>query len=155
MKKLVAYFSASGNTKAMSEKLAKAIGADLFEIKPVTPYTHADLDWTNKNSRTSVEMSDKSSRPQIAELPNSVADYDEIFIGFPIWWYVAPTIINTFVESIDLKGKKVIPFATSGGSGMGKTLANLKPSCPDANWVEGKVINGMSEKALADWAEKV
>ncbi len=155
MKKLVAYFSASGNTKAMSEKLAKAIGADLFEIKPVTPYTHADLDWTNKNSRSSVEMSDKSSRPQIAELPNSVADYDEIFIGFPIWWYVAPTIINTFVESINLKGKKVIPFATSGGSGMGKTLANLKPSCPDANWVEGKVINGMSEKALADWAEKV
>lgn len=155
MKKLVAYFSASGNTKAMSEKLAKAIGADLFEIKPVTPYAHADLDWTNKNSRTSVEMSDKSSRPQIAELPNSVADYDEIFIGFPIWWYVAPTIINTFVESINLKGKKVIPFATSGGSGMGKTLANLKPSCPDANWVEGKVINGMSEKALADWTEKV
>ncbi len=155
MKKLVAYFSASGNTKTMSEKLAKAIGAELFEIKPVTPYTHADLDWTNKNSRSSVEMSDKSSRPQIAELPNSVADYDEIFIGFPIWWYVAPTIINTFVESVDLKGKKVIPFATSGGSGMGKTLANLKPSCPDANWIEGKVINGMSEKALADWAEKV
>lgn len=155
MKKLIAYFSPSGNTKAMAEKLAKATGADLFEIKPQTPYTKADLDWTNKNSRSSVEMNDKSYRPQIAQLPNGLADYDTIFIGFPIWWYVAPTIINTFVENVDLDGKKVIPFATSGGSGMGKTLANLKSSCPGANWVEGKVINGMSEKALADWAEKL
>lgn len=155
MKKLIAYFSPSGNTKAMAEKLAKATGADLFEIKPQTPYTRADLDWTNKNSRSSVEMNDKSYRPQIAQLPNSLANYDTIFIGFPIWWYVAPTIINTFVENVDLDGKKVIPFATSGGSGMGKTLAALKESCPNANWVEGKVINGMSEKALADWAEKL
>lgn len=155
MKKLIAYFSPSGNTKAMAEKLAKATGADLFEIKPQTPYTRADLDWTNKNSRSSIEMNDKNFRPQIAQLPNSLADYDTIFIGFPIWWYVAPTIINTFVENVDLDGKKVIPFATSGGSGMGKTLANLKQSCPGANWVEGKVINGMSEKALADWAEKL
>ena len=155
MKKLIAYFSPSGNTKAMAEKLAKATGADLFEIKPQTPYTRADLDWTNKDSRSSVEMNDKSYRPQIAQLPNSLANYDTIFIGFPIWWYVAPTIINTFVENVDLDGKKVIPFATSGGSGMGKPLANLKPSCPGANWVEGKVINGMSEKALADWAEKL
>lgn len=154
MKKLIVYFSASGNTKVMADKLAKATGADLFEIKPQTPYTRADLDWTNKNSRSSVEMNDKSYRPQIAELPNSLADYDTIFIGFPIWWYVAPTIINTFVESVDLSGKKVIPFATSGGSGMGKTLESLKESCPNANWAEGKVINGMSEKALADWAEK-
>ena len=100
-------------------------------------------------------MNDKSFRPQIAQLPNSLADYDTIFLGFPIWWYVAPTIINTFLESVDLKGKKVIPFATSGGSAMGKTLAALKESCPNANWVEGKVINGMSEKALADWAEKL
>ena len=146
MKKLIAYFSPSGNTKAMAEKLAKATGADLFEIKPQTPYTRADLDWTNKNSRSSVEMNDKSYRPQIAQLPNSLANYDTIFIGFPIWWYVAPTIINTFVENVDLDGKKVIPFATSGGSGMGKTLANLKPTInwclPSSYWEASSMVHG-------------
>ena len=100
-------------------------------------------------------MADKKIRPEIEDSDIDVESFDEIILGFPIWWYVAPTIINTFVENVDLDGKKVIPFATSGGSGMGKTLANLKPSCPGANWVEGKVINGMSEKALADWAEKL
>lgn len=153
-KKLVAYFSASGVTEKAAQRLAKAIGADLFEIKPVQPYTREDLDWTNKNSRSTVEMNDRSSRPAIAEKLANMSDYDEIFIGFPIWWYVAPRIIDTFVESYDFSGKTLIPFATSGGSGMGKTLSVLKEVCPNANWKEGKLINGMSDAALADWAEK-
>lgn len=154
-KSLVAYFSASGVTKKAAEMLAKVTNSDLFEIKPSVPYTKADLDWTNKQSRSSVEMQDKSSRPEIAEKLADADKYDTIFLGFPIWWYVAPTIINTFVESCDLSGKTIIPFATSGGSGMGKTVDELKPSCPNANWKSGKVINGMSEKSLADWAENL
>ena len=153
-KSLVAYFSASGVTKKAAEMLAKVTNSDLFEIKPSVPYTKADLDWTNKQSRSSVEMQDKHSRPEIAEKLADADKYDIIFLGFPIWWYVAPTIINTFVESCDLSGKTIIPFATSGGSGMGKTVDELKPSCPNAIWKSGKVINGMSEKALADWSEK-
>ena len=154
-RKLVAYFSASGVTAKVAEKLSEAIGADLYAIEPEVPYTKADLDWMDKKSRSTIEMNNPASRPAIAGKRDNMNDYDTVFVGFPIWWYVAPTIINTFVENVDLDGKKVIPFATSGGSGMGKTLANLKPSCPGANWVEGKVINGMSEKALADWAEKL
>lgn len=153
-KSLVAYFSASGVTKKAAEMLAKVTNSDLFEIKPSVPYTKADLDWTNKQSRSSVEMQDKRSRPEIAEKLADADKYDTIFLGFPIWWYVAPTIINTFVESCDLSGKTIIPFATSGGSGMGKTVDELKLSCPNAIWKSGKVINGMSEKSLADWAEK-
>ena len=154
-KSLVAYFSASGVTKKAAEMLAKVTNADLFEIKPSVPYTKADLDWTNKQSRSSVEMQDKRSRPEIAEKLADADKYDTIFLGCPIWWYVAPTIINTFVESCNLSGKTIIPFATSGGSGMGKTVDELKPSCPNANWKSGKVINGMSEKSLADWAENL
>ena len=154
-KSLVAYFSASGVTKKAAEMLAKVTNSDLFEIKPSVPYTKADLDWTNKQSRSSVEMQDKRSRPEIAEKLADADKYDTIFLGFPIWWYVAPTIINTFVESCDLSGKTIIPFATSGGSGMGKTVDELKPSCPNAIWKSGKVINGMSEKSLADWAENL
>ena len=154
-KSLVAYFSASGVTKKAAEMLAKVTNSDLFEIKPSVPYTKADLDWTNKQSRSSVEMQDKRSRPEIAEKLADADKYDTIFLGFPIWWYVAPTIINTFVESCDLSGKTIIPFATSGGSGMGKTVDELKPSCPNANWKSGKVINGMSEKLLADWTENL
>lgn len=126
MKKLVAYFSASGVTKAAAEKLAKATGADLFEIKPAVPYTHADLDWKNKLSRSSIEMSDHNSRPEIAEKLDSMADYDTVFIGYPIWWYVAPTIVNTFMESYDFSGKTIVPFATSGGSGIDKSVSELK-----------------------------
>ena len=118
-KKLVAYFSASGTTKKAAERLAKATGADLFEIKPKVPYSSADLNWMDKKSRSSVEMSDPSSRPEIAEKIPNLADYDTVFLGFPIWWYVAPRIINTFVESYDFTGKTLVPFATSGGSGMG------------------------------------
>ena len=156
MKKLVAYFSASGVTKGVAEKLAKAAGADLFEIKPAVLYTQADLDWTNKKSRSSVEMSNPASRPQIAEeLPN-MDEYDMVFIGFPIWWYVAPTIINTFVESYDFSGKTIVPFATSGGSGMGKTVQVLKPLCSSSvKWIDGKMLNRVSETELNQWVAEV
>lgn len=153
MKKLVAYFSASGVTKNTAEHLAKVTGADLFEIKPAVPYTHADLDWTNKKSRSSVEMNDPASRPEIKEQLSNMEDYDTVFIGFPIWWYVAPTIINTFVESYDFSGKTIIPFATSGGSGMGKTVEILKSLCPDANWQKGKMLNSISDRELENWVK--
>ena len=151
-KKLVAYFSASGTTKKAAERLAKAAGADLFEIKPVAPYTSADLNWMDKKSRSSVEMNDPSSRPEIAGELSNMADYDTVFLGFPIWWYVAPRIISTFVESYDFTGKILVPFATSGGSGMGRTVDKLKKLSPKANWKAGKMANNVSDKALADWA---
>ncbi len=154
-KKLVAYFSASGVTKYAAERLAKAAGADLFEIKPAVPYTRADLDWTNKKSRSSVEMSDQNSRPEIAGQLSNMEDYDTVFIGFPIWWHVAPTIINTFVESYDFSGKTVIPFATSGGSGMGKTVEVLKALCPSANWEKGKMLNRVSDAELEKWLDSI
>ena len=148
-KKLVAYFSASGVTKRYAEALAEAAGADLFEIKPKVSYTNADLNWQNRESRSSVEMRNPDSRPEIAEKLSDMDSYDTVFLGFPIWWYVAPTIINTFLESYDFSGKTVIPFATSGGSGMGKTADVLRKICPDADIKDGKVINGMSgEKIL-------
>ena len=152
---LVAYFSASGVTKKAAERLAKAAGADLFEIKPAVPYTRADLDWTNKNSRSSVEMNDPDSRPEIAEQLSNMEDYDIVFIGFPIWWYVAPTIINTFVESYDFSGKTVVPFATSGGSAMGKAIEILKALCPSANWEKGKMLNRVSETELKRWLDSI
>ena len=151
-KVLVAYFSAGGVTAKLAKRLAEAIGADLHEIQPEIPYTDADLDWMNKKSRSSVEMSDPSSRPEIAEKIPHLADYDTVFLGFPIWWYVAPRIINTFVESYDFTGKTLAPFATSGGSGMGRTVDELRKLCPNANWKAGKMVNGVSDKALADWA---
>ena len=153
-KKLVAYFSASGVTKSYAEKLAKAADADLFEIKPAVPYTKADLDWMDKNSRSTVEMKNPDSRPEIAEKLKDMEKYDTVFLGFPIWWYVAPTIVDTFLESYDFSNKTIIPFATSGGSGMGKTSDVLRKVCPDADIKNGKVINNMSESALADWAGK-
>ena len=119
-KKLVAYFSASGVTAKVAEALAEAIGADVFEIEPKVPYTEADLNWMDKNARSTIEMNDPASRPEIAVKRDNMKDYDTIFVGFPIWWYVAPTIINTFLESYDLTGKTLIPFATSGGSDMGQ-----------------------------------
>ena len=153
-KKLVAYFSASGTTKEAAKRLAKAAGADLFEIKPTIPYTSADLNWMDKESRSSVEMNDPDSRPEIAETMPNMADYDTVFIGFPIWWYVAPHIIHTFLESCDFSGKTLVPFATSGGSGMGKTVDELRKLCPNADWKAGKLVNGASDQALAAWAAK-
>lgn len=151
---LVAYFSASGVTAKAAKKLAEAAQADLYEIKPEIPYTRADLDWMDKKSRSSVEMNDKASRPAIAGKVKNMEEYDTVFIGFPIWWYVAPTIINTFLESYDFSGKTLIPFATSGGSGMGRTNENLKPSCPGATLIPGKMLNGsLSETELKSWVE--
>ncbi len=152
-RKLVAYFSASGVTAKVAETLAEAIGADIFEIEPKVPYTKADLDWTNRQSRSSIEMNDPASRPAIAGVRDNMADYDTLFVGFPIWWYVAPTIINTFLESHDLTGKTIIPFATSGGSGMGKTNEKLLPSCAGAKLIEGKVFKSNVSKAdMNQWA---
>lgn len=154
-KKLVAYFSVSGVTEEVAKKLAKAAEADLFEIKPEVPYTAADLDWTNKKSRSTVEMNDPTSRPAIAEKLPNMADYDVIFVGFPIWWYVAPTIINTFLESYDFAGKTIVPFATSGGSGMGKTVAVLEKVAPKANFKPGKLLNRASEADMENWVRSL
>lgn len=152
-KSLVAYFSASGVTARAAKTLAEAAGADLYEIKPKTSYTKADLNWMDKNARSSIEMNDPSSRPEIADQNADIASYDVIFLGFPIWWYVAPTIINTFLESYDFSGKTIVLFATSGGSGLGKTVEKLKPSVSDtAVIVEGKMLNGrMTKNNLESW----
>lgn len=150
-KKLVVYFSASGVTAKVAKKLAEAAGADLYEIKPAVPYTSADLNWSNKQSRSSVEMSDRNSRPAIADSDANIAAYDVVYVGFPIWWYVAPTIVNTFLESYDFSGKKIVLFATSGGSGFGKAAQGLQPSAPKATIVEGKVNPSANDlKTLAD-----
>ena len=150
-KKLVTYFSASGNTARLAKKLAEAAKADLYEIKPAIPYTSADLNWQNKQSRSSIEMSDHSSRPELADKSADIAAYDTVYVGFPVWWYIAPTIINSFLESCDFSGKKIILFATSGGSGFGKAVENLKNSAPNAKIVEGKVNpSNMDIRALAD-----
>lgn len=151
---LVAYFSASGVTAKAAWKLAEVSGADLFEIKPEIPYTSADLNWMDKKSRSSIEMNDPSSRPGIADRLPDMEQYDIIFVGFPIWWYVAPTIINTFLESYDFSGKTIIPFATSGGSDLGRTNDKLQPSCPGATLLKGKLLNGgVSEGTLKEWME--
>ena len=153
-KTLGAYFSASGVTAKVAERLAKIANADTFEIKPVQPYTEADLDWTNKNSRSTIEMKDPSSRPAIADKVENMSQYNTIFVGFPIWWYVAPTIIDTFLESYDLKGKTIIPFATSGGSRMGKTADVLRKVCGDGVTVnDGKVLNGATDADIKKWLE--
>ena len=154
MKKvLVAYFSASGVTKGAAEQLAAVAGADLYEIKPAQPYTDADLDWRDKQSRSTVEMKDKNSRPAITDKLKNMQDYDVVYVGFPIWWYTAPTIINTFMEAYDFKGKTVIPFATSGGSSIKKACEDLKAAYPDVNWKEGKLLNRASKKELENWVK--
>lgn len=153
-RKLVAYFSASGVTAKVAEKLSEAIGADLYAIEPEVPYTKADLDWMDKKSRSTIEMNNPASRSAIAGKRDNMNDYDTVFVGFPIWWYVAPTIINTFLESYDLTGKTIIPFATSGGSDMGKTNEKLLPSCKGAKLLNGKVFKAsVSGADLAKWAE--
>lgn len=153
-KRLVAYFSASGVTKRAAQRLAKIAGADLFEIRPAQPYTRADLDWTDPNSRSSVEMKNADSHPEVAALPADMADYDTVFIGFPIWWYVAPAIIRTFIASCDFSGKTIVPFATSGGSGLGKTVEVLRPLCSDsAVWAKGKMLNAVSDADIKKWLD--
>lgn len=154
-RKLVAYFSASGVTAKVAENLAEAVGADLFEIAPAVRYTKADLDWRDENSRSSIEMKNPASRPAVEVIRDNMDEYDVIFVGFPIWWYVAPTIINTFLEQYDFTGKTIIPFATSGSSGMGKTNEALKPSCQTATLLEGRIFKSTASKdELAAWADK-
>ena len=156
MKKLVAYFSASGVTAKLAKTLAVSVEADLHEIIPVQAYTSADLDWTNKKSRSSIEMKDKTFRPAVANKVDHMEQYDVIYIGFPIWWYVAPTIINTFLEQYDLTGKTIIPFATSGSSGMGNTNAELSPSCKGAILKTGKRFSADTpQEDLKSWSEAV
>ena len=154
--KLVAFFSASGITAKVAKKLSEAIESDIFEIKPVTPYTIEDLNWNDKKSRSSVEMNDENSRPQISEKISDISQYDTIFLGFPIWWYTAPHIINTFLESYDFSGKEIILFATSGGSTLRGVADKLKKICPGAEILEGKMLNGNpSETELKNWAESI
>lgn len=152
---LVAYFSATGTTAKIAQRLATVTGADLFEIKPVEPYTDADLDWRNSESRSSVEMADKSMRPAIASKVENMASYDLVFVGFPIWWYREPSIIDTFMESYDLKGKTIVPFATSGSSGMGDSSAIMQALAPEAVVEQGKrFASDAGEEELKAWAEK-
>ena len=155
-KTLVVYFSATGTTKKVSENLAQALNADIYEIKPLKPYTQADLDWTDRNSRSSVEMADHNSRPEMVSDDFSVSKYDTVFLGFPIWWYIAPTIVNTFLEKHDFSNKRIILFATSGGSGFGKTIDNLKPSVSEsAKIIQGDILNSNpSVFELKKWAMK-
>ena len=154
-KALVAYFSASGVTQRLAKTVAEAAGADLFEIEPVQKYTSEDLDWTDKKSRSTLEMNDPSSRPAIAEHVDHMDQYDTVFVGFPIWWYEAPRIIHTFLEEYDFTGKKIVLFATSGGSGFGNTVSELKPSAPNAVIVEGKVFHKATKREIAEWVKSI
>ena len=155
-KTLVAYFSASGVTAKVAEKLSKAINADLYEIAPEDPYAKADLNWMNKKSRSSVEMNDRSSRPAIGNKVENMEQYDTVFVGFPIWWYREPSIIDTFMESYDFTGKTIIPFATSGGSGLGESYKNLQTLAPGAKVTDGERFSaGISEEKLKAWAEGI
>ena len=156
-KNLVAFFSASGSTRKLANTLAEVLGADTYEIKPATLYTGKDLNWNNSQSRSSVEMADINSRPALADKDAKISDYDTIFIGFPIWWYVAPHIINSFLESYDFSGKTIVIFATSGGSGFGETLNQLKPSCAaSVKWIQGQVFRSRTDKnILSDWVKSL
>lgn len=156
-KTLVAYFSASGVTREVAQNLSKAIDADIYEIEPEVPYTNADLNWMDKKSRSSVEMEDKNSRPEIKDSDAHIEKYDTIYLGFPIWWYVAPTIVNTFLEKYDFSNKKIILFATSGGSGFGGTVANLRGSVADsAEIIEGKLLNhNPSIEEISSWVKSL
>lgn len=156
-KQLVAYFSASGVTAAVAKTLADAVNADLYEIRPATPYSNADLNWSDKNSRSSREAADPKARPALADTEANIAAYDTIFLGFPIWWYVAPHIVNSFLESYDFSGKTIVVFATSGGSGIGDTMAELKPSCADSvKWVRGDILSRrQTREQLTDWVNRL
>ena len=154
-KKLVAYFSPTGTTANAAKALANAAGADIYEIKPKVPYTRDDLNWRNLQSRSSLEMKDKSSRPELSDTNADISGYDTIFVGFPVWWYIAPTIINTFLESYDFSGKKIVLFATSGGSGFGRAVEFLQTSAPKAEIIEGEILNGRLDNAkLKAFADK-
>ena len=152
---LIAYFSATGNTKAVAQQLTELTGGTMHEIKPEQPYTDADLDWRNKQSRSSVEMKNKTSRPSITGKLKDMKDYNVVYVGFPIWWNTCPTIVNTFMEAYDFKGKSVIPFATSGGSDIKKACEDLKAAYPEINWKDGRLLNRVTKKDLKDWVESL
>lgn len=155
-KKLVAYFSASGITESVARNLSQTAGADLYRIQPEVPYTSADLDWMNKKSRSSIEMNDPASRPAIAAEDLDISSYDVVFLGFPVWWYMAPTIINTFLETYDFSGKTVIPFATSGSSGIENCEKKLQQQYPSINWKSGKLLNGHPGQDMLDsWVKSL
>ena len=155
-KKLVVYFSASGITEKVAKQIAEFEKADIYEIKPKVPYSEADLNWMDKTSRSSMEMKNLSFRPEMADKPLNISAYDTIYLGFPIWWYIAPTIVNTFLEKHDFSGKKIILFATSGGSGFGKTVQHLKPSVSkDTEIIEGKILNSAKTDEIKTWLESV
>lgn len=155
-KKLVAYFSASGVTKSVAERLASIANADLFEIEPTEKYTSKDLDWMDKKSRTTYEKDHPDFRPEIKSKVENMEQYDEVFVGFPIWWYVAPNIIDTFLESYDFSNKKVIPFATSGSSGLGRTVDVLKSLCDSSTkWDKGRMMNHISDDEIKNWVESL
>lgn len=155
-KKLVAYFSASGITESVARNLSQTAGADLYRIQPEVPYTSADLDWMNKKSRSSIEMNDPASRPAIVAGDLEISSYDVVFLGFPVWWYMAPTIINTFLETYDFSGKTVIPFATSGSSGIENCEKKLQQQYPSINWKSGKLLNGHpGQDVLDSWVKSL
>ena len=155
-KKLVAYFSASGITESVARNLSQTAGADLYRIQPEVPYTSADLDWMNKKSRSSIEMNDPASRPAITAEDLDISSYDVVFLGFPVWWYMAPTIINTFLETYDFSGKTVIPFATSGSSGIENCEKKLQQQYPSINWKSGKLLNGHpGQDVLDSWVKSL
>ena len=150
-KVLVVYFSATGTTEQVAKQIAKYADADIFEITPAKPYSSADLDWTNKQSRSSVEMNNPKARPELKALSVDVSKYDYIFLGYPIWWDLAPRIVNTFIETADLAGKTVIPFATSGSSTIANSVAVLKKSYSKIKWQTGRLLNHVSEKEIGTW----
>lgn len=154
-KKLVVFFSATGTTKKIAQMIAAASDSDLYEIVPKVLYTKGDLNWMDKKSRSSVEMSDKTIRPEIEDNELDIKAYNEIILGFPIWWYVAPTIVNTFLEKYDFTGKKIVLFATSGGSDFGNTVKELQPSAPNAEFVEGKLLNNPDKQEIKKWVESL
>ena len=149
---LVAYFSAGGVTARAAQAIAEAVGGDLYEIAPAQPYTAADLDWTNKQSRSSLEMQDTACRPALAAAVENIQQYDTVFVGFPIWWGIEPRAVDTFLESCDFSGKAMVPFATSGGSGIGKAEKSMQAHCPKANWKSGQLLNG---SGAGDWAKRI
>ena len=155
MKKLVAYFSATGTTEAIAKKLAEVTGADLYQIKPEVPYTAADLDWHDRQSRSTLEMRDKNSRPAFVKDLEKPEQYGTVYLGFPIWWYTAPTIINTFLETYDFSGKTVILFATSGSSSLDNANALFRQNYPDIKWIDGKTLNGASKEDIAEWVKSL
>lgn len=150
---LVAYFSCGGRTKDVACKIAKIVNGDLFEIVPVDLYTHLDLDWTNDNSRSSIEMKDENSRPQIKKLPDNIYEYDKVYLGFPVWWYKEPSIIDTFIEQNDLEGKEIYIFVTSGSSSYEGSLKHLKEKYKNLNFVDGRTLNNVSEDEIAKWVK--